>query len=167
MGRKALVDDFDDKKLGVNPFIKDLVILVTDVSEDKVLHETKDVTDHMVVNVSEYRTFSFTLEKQVYVKYFRNTEFRKLIASRKGNTNKLFLWIQGEVKSGRDYLTININRCKLECCFNHNTYRSSVQDLIEIGVLANTKHRNVFWINPKMFYCGSRIKKYSDNVIKV
>jgi len=165
MGRDRIAPGFDRKQLGLNPFSETLVIVAVNITEDKHLYEAKDLSDNMVVNVSERRQFCFTLEKQTYTKVFRSPEMRKKIVGLRGNSNKLFNWIVFEVKPADDYVVVNIDRCKEECGFNHNTYLSCMKELIDVDIVARTPHNKVFWLNPQVFFCGNRIKKYPNNVI--
>lgn len=165
MGRDKIAANFSKEKLGKNPFEDSLLILASNVSEDKILHETKDMTENFLVNVSETRKFNWVLERQSYVKLFRSPDTRKRIASLKGNSNKLLFWIMQEILAPNDYLTINIDRCKEECGINHNTYCSCIEELVHAGFIARTYHKKVYWINPQIFFSGNRIKKYKDNVV--
>ena len=107
MGRDRIAPGFDRKQLGLNPFSETLVIMAVNITEDKHLYEAKDLSDNMVVTVSERRQFCFTLEKQTYAKVFRSPEMRKKIVGLRGNSNKLFNWIVRGIQFINDVVVKN------------------------------------------------------------
>lgn len=167
MGRKKIVEGFDEKKIGKNPFAASLSVYINEVVEEKNMYDSDGVLDAVIVQVGEKRKLSFWLERDKYVKFFKTSDIRKSLCGLKPNTVKFLVWCSMEVNTGKDYVVINIDRCKEECSFNHNTYNSCCKDLIDAGFLAKTKHSNVFWVNPKYFFSGNRMRKFPENVIQL
>jgi len=166
MSKKSICNIEDVEGLGDNPLLDGFYVIVNDVVETRMMYDVGDVKDGVLMNVGESRVFSFMLERASYSKVFKNAVNRRVLMSMRGSSVKMYLWLIYCVKSGLDYVMVNVELLKKDCGFNHNTYRSSVKQLGELGVVAETKYANVFWINPSYFFCGNRLKKYADKVVR-
>ena len=81
---------------------------------------------------------------------------------------KDLLWfIVYELKAGRSYVVVNVKRYLEEVKVSRKTYRRAVLDLIAASIIAPTSITNVFYINPAMFFNGSRIKKFPEKVLTI
>lgn len=164
-GRPKLCVEFNDADLGRNPFIRDLVILANEIIESKELFEAKSYTDGVFVSVGEKRSLSFILEKQAYTKFYTSAKYRKQIASFKGCTKSLFLWLSYEIKPGKDFVVLNCKRYEKENGVVTNTLKVALYELINNDIIGETKIQNVYWINPAYFFSGNRMRKYPSSVI--
>ena len=166
MARKRITeDDFDTSKLGVNPFVESLRIFAKEsVTEHKLFGAGSD--DEMILNTGINASVgtSFLCEVQNFTKLYHVAEHRKALSKLPQRAKELFMWLCFEVKAGRDYVIINIDRYKKENGVSHSSYSRAVDDLIIAKVLQPTRWQTVFWVNPAVFYNGNRIKRYMDNV---
>ena len=74
-------------------------------------------------------------------------------------------WIQVKIIAGEDI--ININRTKYMNDSNVgsiNTVRESITELCVNKIITPTHIQGIYYINPAVFFKGSRIKKYPDNI---
>lgn len=105
------------------------------------------------------------LEREVITKLYSGRDYRLLVMKLSPPAQRFFLWIAYELESGKDYIVVNRKRYMKENGVSSiNTYKKSVADLSKETIIAYTCKRDVFWINPKYFFCGSRISKYPAHV---
>lgn len=105
------------------------------------------------------------LEQEKYVKLYVEADKRKIIGNLCAPARGLFFWIMYELDYGKDWLWINKARFMEETGVNSiNTYKAAIKELVGRKLLAVSLIKDVFWINPKFFFCGSRINKYKEFV---
>lgn len=165
VGRPKLVSGFKAAELGLNPFVRELIILANEVVEEKHLFEARSYTDNVFVTAGEKRKLNFILEKQAYTKIYVSASFRKQVAGLKNCTKSLFLWLSYEIKPSKDYIVLNVDRYKKESDVTHNTMMVGIIELINNSIIGKTKFDNVYWINPAYFFSGNRMRKYPSSVI--
>jgi len=146
----------DAEKIGdKNPFAEKLEVLVNkriDMSSLKL--EDGD----WIPQEYEYERASIT-------KVYRTVDNRALINKLSLPAKELYLWLIYKVEYGEDWIRINRKSYMEEHGISSvNTYKKAVVDLVFGGAIAYTVLKDVFWINPKLFFAGSRVKKYPNNV---
>ena len=93
-------------------------------------------------------------------------EYRKLIALCGASAKSLYIHILHEVEYGSDYIEINVNRYMEENNVNSiNTYKAGIVELSRYLIIYPTLIKGVYWINPRLFFAGSRVNKYPKNVV--
>lgn len=156
---KIFPPEIVEEKLGVNPFISGLVIKVRAIRSGYV----PDGEDEgvLVDNVVE-------LERDGYVKVFDGADERVIMAGLSYRALQVWMWMLYTVKSGKDYLWVNVVRMMEECGMKSvKTHKAAITELCRYGYIAPcVGHKNVYWLNPSMAFKGSRIKKYPGNVVK-
>lgn len=164
MARPKLAPDFEPTNMGENPFVKNLVVRTREVTLKKTLYDPEDSDDNVIVRVGEKRSFTFMLESDRYTKVYHSSDTRKAIASLPARAKELLMWLHYVVRIGKDYVVMNIALYKSENNVSHTTYLKAVDDLIQANIIFATRWAGVFWINPSIFFCGSRMTKYKDNI---
>ncbi len=100
------------------------------------------------------------VDSEEHVKYYKRhkKDFINLPLNSKG----LLWWIIGETESGRDHVVINMKRCLADNKISLSTYKRAVKGLEKAEILRNARFysEEFFWLNPKYFFNGSRLKKY-------
>lgn len=157
-GRKKIKPDSEvvEAKIGVNPLAgTDFKILIRKLptgSWDK--DDTGILTPHEV-----------DLEQDEFVKLYTKPENRKIVGSLSDAARKLFMWIAYEVETGKDWVWVNKRRFMDEVGVKSiNTYKKAMSELVRYGFIQLSLVKDVFWINPKLLFAGSRINKYPDKV---
>ena len=117
------------------------------------------VTDKGVVN--DY----FDCEAEPLVKMYIKAEYRSAYSRLSGKAKGLFGWIIYELESGKDWLWINKARYMKECNVSLNTYKPAVNELCVSLFLAKSIYMDTYFINPRIFFKGSRVNKYPGNVV--
>lgn len=108
----------------------------------------------------------YLLEKDISTKVFISEERRLDMCGRKGHTQRLFLWILYMMDLNKDYVWIEKKKYMRENKIKDNrTYKSSIKELCDMGYLSISTKKDVYWINPTLFFCGSRINKYKDKLV--
>lgn len=107
------------------------------------------------------------VEQEHYTKLFHMSEMRKFVGGLKPSSKSLFLWLLYEVDCGKDYLWINKDRYMLENNVSSiNTYKGAIKELSRYLFICPTSFKDVYFINPAIFFNGSRVNKYSDKVVE-
>jgi hypothetical protein len=158
MTKNPLADT--SKRLGINPFIANLIVPISKIQLDSF----KEITEDGEV-IKLYDTIS--LEKTKFTKFFCSAERRKLLMNCTLRAKELVLWIMYDINSGEDYIWISKERYMREAEITSvNTYKEALLELIRYGVIALSGIPHVYWINPDFFFKGDRISKYPNNIIK-
>lgn len=154
MSRKRIKPELTDEKMGGNPLTDaDFKIIV----RKKTIKVTDKDGNKGVADIE--------LEYEKFTKLFTGSDKRKVLSQLSAPAKGLFLWLIYELESGKDYLWVNRERFMEETNINSvNTYKSGVAELVKKKLIAASLIKDVFWINPRLFFCGSRINKYPDNV---
>lgn len=154
MGRTKIKPVLTDKMMGDNPLTGiDFKVIVR---KRLFNQKSKDGKSYPV---------EIELEHDRHVKIFIEADKRKAVALLSAPAKSLFLWVLYELESGKDYLWIDKHRYMKEMMINSiNTYKTGMRELVMERILATSLTPDVFWINPQVFFCGSRINKYPKNL---
>lgn len=151
-----------ERFLGVNPFVKHLVIPINNITlknQFKFTGETDKEGNKLV------DTITVKAEATGFTKLYITAENRKLISLITQRSKDLLLWIMYELEAGFDYVEINSKRYMKEAGIKSvNTYKEAIKDLIRYDIIARTRDDKVFWINPEYLFRGDRIKKFPNKV---
>jgi hypothetical protein len=149
---------FEDDELGNNPFVgTDFKVLVRTITDGSKYQMDDEV---LVPSVIE-------LEKDDYVKLYIKPEYRKLVGMLSNSSRSLLLWCIYELDSAKDYVWVNRDRYMEEHNVRSvNTVKGAIKELVQVGILSPTVKKGVYWINPRLFFHGSRVNKYPKNVVK-
>lgn len=149
---------FTIELLGINPFIKDLVIPVATMPVRGQYKKDKD---------GDLLPAMIDVESERMCKVYVTAEKRKKVNALPGSSKELLLWIYYEIESGDDFLWINRPRYMEENNINSmTTYRTALAGLIDSDFIRRTNVNAVYWINPALFFSGSRAHKFPKNVKK-
>lgn len=152
MYRKPKVTKED---LGVNPFSVPLKIPAVKYTE-----KNKSRFEEGLVLPSDV-----IYDKDEKTSVFIGRSRRLLISGLSNPAQRLFLWLIQEITTGQDYITVNIQRYMEENGIKSMaTYTAGRKDLQKSGIICSTTVPTVFWINPDVFFNGSRVKAFPDNI---
>lgn len=147
-----------EKDLGINPFTETLKI---EVRKLVVPHCYKREGDLFIPLTKQ-------LEKATITKFYNTAESRLLINKLPLRSKELLLWVMHEIEYGKDWIQINKERYMLECCITAiDTYKNAVKELVKYKLLNITVVKDVYWINPSLYFKGDRVEKYPYNVVIV
>jgi len=107
----------------------------------------------------------YDLERDSKVSVYTRSDLRLVVSGLSGLGKGLFLWLMYEVGYGCDYIEINKVRYMRENGLKSDwSYRKGLGELVRMMIICPTVVRGVYWINPRYFFAGSRVKKYSGRV---
>lgn len=146
------------KLVGNNPFLNNLKIEVTEISDGKRFVNDDGVMLPEITKV-EYKTHLHVFTRD---KNYRSTIDKLTVAGK-----SLYLYIQSRLEPSDDFIEINKdNYLKTNNVKSIITYRKAVNDLIDNNIIIKMgTYQNVFWVNPHFLFCGSRINKFPKNLI--
>ena len=142
-----------NKELGVNPFVKNLTI---NVRVDKVYD--KKVLDTYIERTVE-------LEADRYLKLFcYNSNNKATIRTLSPSACVLFNYVITELLPKEDVIRINRKIFKENTSIKSDiTINLAIVELCKKGILAIIAgEKELYWINPDIFFTGNRISKYRE-----
>jgi hypothetical protein len=148
----------DANKLGKNPFLLNLRIVVSKLTIPGQYHKEEGI---LVPSEMD-------LERDASCRVYTDSERRLLMVKLSPRAKDLLLWIMYEVEPNIDWIWINKARYMDESGITtYNTYNSAVNELIQQGYINKVaKPANTFWINPAYFFAGNRVRTFPDKVVR-
>lgn len=147
---------FSEDQLGLNPFVVSLQIPVAVLQFKNQYRKEGDV----LINVEK------EVESTVFAKLYCSAERRVLANNLSLRSKELLVWVMYEIDSGKDYLWINKARYMEEIRITAiDTYRNALKELIRYGFMHQSLVKDVYWINPDMFFKGDRIKRFPTKIV--
>lgn len=147
--------DLSKESLGINPFSEWLEVLVN----KRVKSTINKFGDEDIKDIE--------FEATPYTKVFGVESARKQVCKLPIRSKELYLDIMHALVSSQDAIWIDrsdyMNRMRITSI---NTYKGAIAGLTMNAYIA--KHdtiREVFWINPKFFFRGSRLSKYPKRIV--
>ncbi len=136
-----------------NPFTaNDFVIKVR---KRKDIHTFVKDSDGILMN-KEY-----LVEVESPTKLYPSPGLRQLVALLSAPSKALLFWIMFEMEPGKDYVVINQQRYMAE--HQQKTDYAIQQGLFELSryrLITPTVVTDVYWVDPRYLFNGSRLKKY-------
>lgn len=156
MRKKGRKPEINEELMGLNPFLGSLYIAVNRVTFEKQYERDKD---------GVWLPVEKELEVDESCKVYLDKEKRINMISLSARAKDLLLWIIYESKNSSEWIWINKSRYMEEGRVSSiNTYKSALVELIRTGYLLGSVIRDVYWINPKYFFNGNRVNKFTDNI---
>lgn len=147
-----------EKDLGMNPFKQELEVPV-----NKIYFENSyKFEDGLLIPVTK------DVEQTPYAKLYSTSTMRLHINKLSLRAKELLFWIIYTIEFSNDFIWINKVRYMKELNISSlTTYKEAIKELMKNGIIAVTIQKDVYWINPVVFFKGDRIKKYPEKVIIV
>lgn len=129
-----MVINIDKDKLGLNPFLISL-----NVEEDEAT--------------------------EPFCKVFTDDKLRARMGKLTPRAKDLLMWIIYETEVSCEWIWINKKRYMAEVGVSSvNTYKGALVELIKSGYILSSVVKDTFWINPALFFNGSRVAAFPNNV---
>jgi hypothetical protein len=149
---------FEPKDLGTNPFRTSLEIKVRSYKTGKYTKDEEGIIDYDYTDI----------EYERYCKVYTAPENRLIVNEFSNKAAHLFLWLQYILTTGEEYFCFNRERYMEEKRIKSiTTVSDAITELVRYGIIQWTTIKDVYWINPAMFYSGNRVAKYKENVVQV
>ena len=144
--------------VGNNPFITNLKVKVTEVTDSK----------HITIHTGGIILPKIThMEHEANCKLYINYEYYKTTIDKlTPYASKLFNYICSRCKPSHDYIEINVAHfMKTNKVGSRKTYNKAMIDLLDSDIVVKMgSYANVYWINPRYIFSGSRVNKYPNNL---
>lgn len=153
MAQKYKRPDINESTLVNNPFIGHLTINATK-NVDTARYASED---------GGFFNKDYLMENDIPVRVYVSASRRKDMNALSPNSSKLLGWCIQEFDIKTDWFWLNKQRYMEETGVAYNTYKKSVKELQDMGLLLKTSYTDVFWINPHYFFRGNRLDFYGDH----
>lgn len=146
----------DRHLLGVNPFESSLVVPTSKVvMKGQYRRDGDDLLESEVV-----------MDRSQKVSVFISSPMRIASMNLNPSTLKLLVWVMYETEYGLDYVWVNQPRFLSESGMSRSAYKGAVESLCRYGyIYPVVGHPFVFWINPAVFFNGSRVSSFPGRVV--
>lgn len=142
--------------MGINPFANNLKIEVNKVTFEKQFSRDKD---------GVWLPVEKELEIDKSCRIYINREKRLLALRHSARAKDLLMWIIYETEVSCEWIWINKKRYMAEVGVSSvNTYKGALIELIKSGYILSSVVKDTFWINPALFFNGSRVAAFPNNV---
>ena len=150
--------EVDANKMIRNPLANDLCITATQRIDYGQMITDED-TGELVPSVS-------LIEKDRNVKIFYGKGCKEMVYNLSPGAKSLYLFVLYNLEPNQDWIQINSQWYMTKNSIKSiNTYKEALKELCRYLFLSPTlDYKDVFWINPMLFFCGNRINKYPDKV---
>lgn len=148
----------DESRMKVNPFTASLKIPVSKIVDGKQWRSDLDGVMHPV---------EYLWEREQSTKIYYSKDCRKLVYNLSPAGKSLYLFVLYNLETNQDHIVLNKdNYMKKNDIKSINTYKKAVSELWDNGFItpSSAYPKDVFWINPNLFFNGNRISKYPDNL---
>lgn len=151
------LQDIDESKLVLNPFVNNLLIEATKLTE----------TNKFVLSDGIQVPVTTLIEKRQNAKLFYCSGCKDMVYNLSPGAKSLYLFVLYNLESGQDWIQINVQWYMTKNSIKSiNTYKEAAKELCRYLFLSQTvDYKDVYWINPMLFFSGNRIAKYPDKVI--
>lgn len=139
----------------VNPFVENLSIPTTEVIETK---------KYVIVDGKQVNS-SYKIEKQAYTKVFYFGGSKDLKYALSDKAFRLYVYIQDHLEPAEDYVIINPEYyCRKNNIKSVGTLYKAITELKANFIRRRKDIEHAYWINPAIFFNGSRIAKYPQKL---
>ena len=144
-----------DSLLQNNPLLHDFKIVVNKLTDKKTFQNSEGILIHK----------EYYFEREIHTKIYHSPTHRKLLSQLSNNAIRLFYWISLELDRNKDYIKINKQRFLKENNIKSvNTLKTALSELQANLIICASPVKDIYFINPRLFYCGNRTKMYPNNV---
>lgn len=139
-----------------NPLINsELKIIVNDITDKEQFENKFGIILHK----------KYSAERAKITKLYTSAKNRKAIASSTTMAKNILFWIMFVIDYGEDYFYFDRKQFMYENKVKSpKTVNNALKELEQNKLLAPTNIKDVYFINPAIFYSGSRIKSFPDNI---
>lgn len=131
-----------------------------------ILFIKRDVSDYKIMEHGLEQGDWYEVESEKYTRVYRKSELSSIYLKLSKPALQLLCWII--FKLPEDAQSIKLDELLLmkefDCC--EKTVSRMKTELIRWAVIAK-RDTNRFWINPRYFICGDRLKMFPEHKVKI
>lgn len=128
----------------------------------QVVADTKTGELFEMTKVSELTTI---IDESPYTKMYHR--YAGIIKNLNVPALRLFVYIIINIGIKKDYVFLQRKTCLEFAGYNEKSkksYYSALQELIDLGVIAESTVDNKYWVNPNVLFNGSRVDLFKENI---
>jgi Firmicute plasmid replication protein (RepL) len=91
-------------------------------------------------------------------------DLMQVVTKFSGSTHLLFFYVLAHLGDGSESIQLLENKVTFECGISKSTFRRSLEQLKELNILRRKRMKNMYWINPGMFFRGQRYKNFPNSI---
>lgn len=162
--KRSLKPDIDESKLGKNPFVDHLVVTVSKLAlKDQYTVDKVKLDDGSIEKI--YLPSFSSAESDEMTRVYTCSTNRKELSVLSARAKELYMFLLYNVDYNKDWVWLNRAMYMKENKINApNTFITARNELVTANVIQITVKKDVFHINPKYFFRGNRITKFSKQV---
>jgi len=151
--------EIDQTKLINNPFASKLCIEATAVVESKMFVRDEKTGEDIPVER--------LVEKAKSTRIYQSAGCKDRVYNLSAAAKSLYLYLLYNVEVNKDWIYLNREwYMKKNTIKSINTYKEAMKELCRYEFMTPTaEYKDVFWINPQLFFNGNRIRKYPKRVV--
>lgn len=152
------LETVDPSKMLRNPFSVGLKIEVSKITDTKRYRPDAEGIMYPV---------DYLIEKERMTKIYHFAGAKDMVYNLSPSAKCLYLFVLYNIEVGEDYIRLNTERyMQKNRVKSINTYKKAVKELIRYCFLSQSAdYKEVYWINPMLFFSGSRVNKYPESVV--
>jgi hypothetical protein len=130
-----------------------------------IVNRKKDVNIQVRDGMGGWEPLEQEYERAYATKIYTEINNRKVVQNLNASAKDIYLFILYKMTWGQDWVVIKKKRyMEAHNVGSINTFKKGMVNLIEKKFICASSVKDVYWINPKFFFCGSRANKYPDLV---
>lgn len=150
------VQAIDEKRLSNNPFTASLVIPVNPRQDTKITVKDEN---------GKEGPYTVYMDGVKSTKVFHNPKAGDQALSMSAGGMRMYLYIIHKMDSAKDWIRITPENYAIKTKkLAMKTYKRDINELIDNKYICLSPYKYVYYINPAVMFCGSRIQKYPDNL---
>lgn len=152
------LQEIDESKMVLNPFLGTLQIEATKLTDSNIFIIDEDGIPVPASNL---------IEKQKFTKVYHCTGCKERVYNLSPSAKSLYLYLIYNVDANKEWLRINVDwYMKKNGVKSINTYKTAMRELCRyMFIHQSPDYKDVFWVNPELFFHGNRITRFPNNVI--
>lgn len=152
---KNLKSAFHDEHVSLNPFSNQLSFKATELY-------TKEYRDS---GCGIRLPKTVMLDQVPHTKVFITADLRQRTMGLSKCALQVYMWFIFHTVNGKDYTKFNRSAYMREAGITSpNTVKTGINELIRYEFIAETAEKDVYWINPLLFFCGDRLKAFPNRL---
>lgn len=82
-----------------------------------------------------------------------------------GSSPLLFFYLLSHIGWESEKIELKEDKLCASCGFSPATCRRAIAELKTLSILVRAKRKDTYWINPALFFRGSRLECFPDNIV--
>lgn len=108
---------------------------------------------------------TYLVERDVKTVLFASKDNRERVLGLSAGSLRLLFWIVYTIESNQDVYWLNRPKYMRDANVSLNTVKTALGELQSCKIILPTEIKDVYFIDPSLFFSGSRLKCFEENVV--